>query len=424
MIQRLLLLLIVYKKYQSAISAGWLSGSLHSLTGADHITALLPLAVGKRWYISGLYGGIWGLGHGLCSFMLGYLGSYMKGYLISPSTIIENYRYVGDLVVAITVIIIGVMGIYENNEEIAETEAISKSKSSDSLTLSSSDPIANNSTPPVTSNKQSKSKKLLSNILLTYSIFVNGLCMGLSWDGLPSLAPALMLDNWLVWAFLLAYFGSTIVTMAITSSILGEVTLYIQQRWQAAQASSKEVDSPTVSQEAFSNHLAKLASYTACGIGGLWFFLACGKMFHHHFSTTAILPSEISDVQTEYSDDSMTSSVLCVGSLIMILSMLAVSMLSLHPQLRSQVVNYMNTMKRWYFSCFNVLKDHSLWTERIYKLIGMKRKQKDEPELVTVSNEVERNSINSRVSFAIYHHHMHQLQQVSDSDKFPIVAMV
>ena len=36
--------------YNSAVVGGILSGSLHALTGSDHLAALLPLIFGKRWW--------------------------------------------------------------------------------------------------------------------------------------------------------------------------------------------------------------------------------------------------------------------------------------------------------------------------------------------------------------------------------------
>lgn len=437
MLSLLIFLLDHYKKYQTAISAGWLSGSLHALTGADHITALLPLAVGQRWYISGVYGCIWGLGHGMCSFILGYIGFYMKGYFISPSSIIENYRYLGDLVVAITVIVIGVMGVYENTSE----------EENDEISPTATESV-DTECPAVfpKSNKSSK-RKLISNLVLIYSIFMNGLCLGLSWDGLPSLAPALMLDNWLVGVFLFAYFCSTMITMAITSGLLGEVTYYLQHRFLTSHPHATTTDTleeVQKEQAGFSNHLAKFASYTACLIGGLWFLLACSKTIHHltHSRQDSGLPEqaawqELSDMTnilpaltdstkdthiTVYSDDAMTSSVLCVGSLLIIFGMLLVSVLSIHPTLRTQSWQYIHHVKR---RCHFIFHRALQAGRHVIGWNSLKTKEKANEEdteegkqspLHTIAKEDDKNNVN--------HHHqhiVHHVEQLTLSAKFPIV---
>jgi hypothetical protein len=445
MLQVLLILFDHYRKYQTAISAGWLSGSLHALTGADHITALLPLAVGQRWYISGIYGGIWGLGHGMCSFMLGYLGFYMKGYFISPSSIIENYRYLGDLVVAITVIIIGVMGVYENASEEEENEQ-------DTESVDTAESNNNNNDLPK-SSKSSK-RKILSNLVLIYSIFMNGLCLGLSWDGLPSLAPALMLDNWLVGVFLFAYFCSTIVTMAITSGLLGEVTYYLQYGFLSSHPVATTTATLQKEQAGFSNHLAKFASYTACLIGSLWFLLACSKTIHHLTLSrqqdgqarwqdlsdmTNILPAlTTADGTTAeqhtpvYSDDAMTSSVLCVGSLLIILGMLLMSVLSIHPTLRTQSLQYMHCTKRRCESAYHRVLQAG---RQLIGWKGLKMKEKADDEGGMIPDEIRQSSHNNntileeeeRTSAHLHHsrHYIvHHVDQMSLSTKFPVTAIV
>ena len=55
------------------VGSGLLAGSLHVVTGADHLAALLPLAVGQRrgaWVL----GARWGIGHSLGVLAIGGVG--------------------------------------------------------------------------------------------------------------------------------------------------------------------------------------------------------------------------------------------------------------------------------------------------------------------------------------------------------------
>ena len=70
----------------SAVLGGFLSGSLHALTGADHMVALLPLIFNRRWWIGGSIGMAWGVGHSMSSSSIGCLSYLMKSYLVSFSS--------------------------------------------------------------------------------------------------------------------------------------------------------------------------------------------------------------------------------------------------------------------------------------------------------------------------------------------------
>eukprot|EP01037_Dinobryon_pediforme_P037500 gene37500-45000_t len=96
-----------------------MSGSLHAITGSDHLASILPVILSQRWQAGLMYGLVWGFGHGLTSFVLGVTALGMKSMVISPSSstslFLHKYRYFGDFVSAATILIIGLMGLYENS---------------------------------------------------------------------------------------------------------------------------------------------------------------------------------------------------------------------------------------------------------------------------------------------------------------------
>ena len=103
--------------FNSAIIGGILSGSLHALTGSDHLAALLPLIFGKRWWQGCFYGCIWGLGHGLTSGAIGLFSYTLKSYFVKTTQLFEQFGYVIDAIVGITLVVIGIMGMYEASHD-------------------------------------------------------------------------------------------------------------------------------------------------------------------------------------------------------------------------------------------------------------------------------------------------------------------
>eukprot|EP01039_Chlorochromonas_danica_P005722 gene5722-6306_t len=237
---------------QASLSAGLLAGSLHALTGSDHIAAILPLSVNKRWYDSGVYGLVWGLGHGFTSFALGYMAYAMKGFFLQTSEFLVNYQYMGDLIVAVTLFVIGVMGIYESAEEEEGGEA-------EEMLGESSSPACEASSKSSTKKMTESSRKIIKMVFAFSTVLMNGASLGLSWDGLPSLAPAIVLDNFMVLVFLLAYLVSTMVTMGCAAGLIGETSYWVSQSSENANLARR---------------LAHLSSLSACAIGVCWMISA------------------------------------------------------------------------------------------------------------------------------------------------------
>jgi hypothetical protein len=62
------------------------------------------------------------------------------------------------------------------------------------------------------------------------AVLLNGFLHGFSWDGMPSLAPALALPSMsAVSIFLFAYSVGTVVSMSVASAIVGEGSLRVGQ---------------------------------------------------------------------------------------------------------------------------------------------------------------------------------------------------
>jgi tetratricopeptide (TPR) repeat protein len=69
----------------------------------------------------------------------------------------------------------------------------------------------------------------ISKTLLHFSgVLTNGILLGLSWDALPSLTPAVSITKWtILFIFILAYGIGTLVAISISAAIIGESTYFI-----------------------------------------------------------------------------------------------------------------------------------------------------------------------------------------------------
>mmetsp|Transcript_22550 Transcript_22550/g.22740 ORF Transcript_22550/g.22740 Transcript_22550/m.22740 type:complete len:367 (+) Transcript_22550:105-1205(+) len=182
---------------------GFFSGGLHSLSGLDHLAAILPLSLGRPWWRGLTVGGLWGFGHGVAVCLLGTFCFVIKQSFISPD-FFSRISFMSDYMFGLTLTVIGIMGVYEAKVDEAECEEDDKKKSED----------------------------FCSSSLLTWTavwaIFVNGHIMGLSWDSLPSLAPALASSSYSQSIlFLFGYLVSTLLSMAIAAAVLGQCSMWL-----------------------------------------------------------------------------------------------------------------------------------------------------------------------------------------------------
>lgn len=97
----------------SAIVAGALAGSLHAVTGPDHLAALLPMCMGRRWYRSMNVGGQWGLGHGVGASLMVRAGAKIQALSSSFSVgLDESHSLVWLITIRCYSSIIGGLSVY------------------------------------------------------------------------------------------------------------------------------------------------------------------------------------------------------------------------------------------------------------------------------------------------------------------------
>jgi len=187
-----------------AISGGFFSGGLHAVTGPDHLAALIPRCCGQRWFRAGRVGAIWGMGHGISATLLGIAAFALKNRLNKIEGlkfVLSGASHVLDVAVGASLVIIGLLGIREAREWEDDISYVAPQ----SLSAAAVD-----------IGVKSTQKR---------AVMLNGLLHGLSWDGAPSLAPALAVATWRGnLSFLLSYAIGTATTMAITTTLVGEGT--------------------------------------------------------------------------------------------------------------------------------------------------------------------------------------------------------
>lgn len=195
--------ILLWRQYSSSLgSGGLLSGCLHALSGPDHLAAILPTIVGQSWWLCAFYGMMWGLGHSVASGFLAGFGYLLEDSLLQLSWMSFVVQY-ADIAIGTTLIIIGLMGMLE------------------STGIDEASPTDVNLSVPSSSMKYST----LAIITKSSAILSNGILLGLSWDGLPSLAPALSADSWsTLLEFLISYGLGTLAAMAVVSALIGICT--------------------------------------------------------------------------------------------------------------------------------------------------------------------------------------------------------
>ncbi|MGK3748835.1 MAG: hypothetical protein ACI8RD_001127 [Bacillariaceae sp.] len=133
------------------------------------------------------------------------MGYALKSQLTKASgakVILTGASHFMEVAVGLSLIVIGIMGLKEAREWGEEMEQLPTY--SLSAAVSPSEGKANNG---------------------NRAVIFNGLLHGFSWDGAPSLAPALAVASWGGnLAFLSAYAAGTVGVMAIATSLIGEGT--------------------------------------------------------------------------------------------------------------------------------------------------------------------------------------------------------
>jgi hypothetical protein len=110
--------------------------------------------------------------------------------------------------VGLSLFVIGAIGVRENLELRKEIKESSERDSSADM------------------KAETSSKMSIATFKSSVSIFLNGILHGFSWDGAPSIAPALAMTSWRsAFSFLLSYCVGTMAAMSFTAGAFGEGSL-------------------------------------------------------------------------------------------------------------------------------------------------------------------------------------------------------
>ena len=217
---------------------GVASGVLHALTGPDHLLSILPRIIGRRFWKGCRVGSVWGFGHAISTTFIGGCVYIFKGAIL-------NFKFLHILVnlnsfaIGFTLVIIGLMGLYENGH----SDVCIKSKDDE-------EPNEQANIKPINTAKYD---------MVYTAIFFNGVFLGCSWDGLPSLAPTLATTTVeTVLAFLVGNFLGTVFAISICSGVIAEASSLLSR----------------VSSESFVSRLCIGSALVAMFIGSVMILIA------------------------------------------------------------------------------------------------------------------------------------------------------
>eukprot|EP01039_Chlorochromonas_danica_P009751 gene9750-10785_t len=236
----------------STTIGGLLAGALHAISGPDHLAALLPASVGKSGRHGLRMGAVWGVGHGIAAVAIGGAAFFLKGRLAKQFAFLEKISNLAGSVVGGSLVLIGLLGMKESLEEGAGQHSQEEEHQLESIDQSSGQG----------SSKGRQQSAGRANLALV----ANGILHGFSWDGVPSIAPAMAVKTWqAALAYLLAYALGTIVAMGSTAGAAGALSTRL----------GKWTDNPDLPRK-----LSFASSLLAVAIGFFW--IAQALLGRHH----------------------------------------------------------------------------------------------------------------------------------------------
>jgi len=208
------------------VAAGILSSSFHALTGPDHLAALLPFILCKRWYQSGPLGLTWGLGHGLSSSLMGSVAVALKGRLLTDA-LIEHMSSWASFLVGATLLVIGAMGLFELGGEAMGEESYEMVERP-CAEMEELKALVSEAESKHKSQSGSSKRPIAIFLATLVAQFSTGFLLGLALDAVPSVSPALWLTSRTAWVqFFLSYTLGTMCTMAFLAALVGESTTWL-----------------------------------------------------------------------------------------------------------------------------------------------------------------------------------------------------
>jgi len=217
---------------------GTFAGSLHAVTGPDHLAALLPLCIGLRWWTAVYTGAYWGMGHGIGAALVGALAFWCRGFFNLDALCMFMEAAVG-----ISIMVIGINGIREAREW---EDAV------DPDVFEGGGQLAEASAE---GQVQVRAQSVASTL-------VTGVFHGCSGSGhLLGVMPALAMPSWAFAATYLCAFGfGTMLAMSIFTAVVGEASVQMGQRLNQPDVPAK---------------LSLITSIFALVIGSVWTTRAC-----------------------------------------------------------------------------------------------------------------------------------------------------
>ena len=206
-----------------AVSLGGVfAGGLHSVTGPDHLAALLPICIGKRWWLSVYTGFYWGMGHGIGAALVGALAFAVRGALN-----VDLFSTYMEAAVGISIMVIGLSGIAEAREWSREHV---------------DGPTASNAHHDLDVILETEREQSVPSTLIT------GVLHGCTGTGhLLGVMPALAMPSWLCASAYLTSFGfGTMVAMSLFTAVVGEASAQLSTRLNQRDLPAKMADRKSV----------------------------------------------------------------------------------------------------------------------------------------------------------------------------------
>ncbi|GAX80173.1 hypothetical protein CEUSTIGMA_g7611.t1 [Chlamydomonas eustigma] len=208
--------------FEVAAKSAWTglaTGVLHTLCGPDHLAGLTPLSIGRSRLAASALGALWGFGHSTGQMILGLVFILLKDKFHDLVPALDAWS---SWIVPLTIILIGVIGIYEScfktpeDSEHGEVELAMAGGGS-------------------TSAKSSGGKRV------GFATYMTGIVHGLQPDALFVVIPALALPTKAAAvAFIFMFVLGTVLSMGAYTLLIGTTSkaLIKEQPWLQAHLST------------------------------------------------------------------------------------------------------------------------------------------------------------------------------------------